>query len=167
MRYFVRAVKYLLLLCVLYIGLEWLMLEFAPDQTIAGMSLAELLQARLAESRGKMLVVALVVLSAFYPRFGFTTSRIEGCSYERDGARIDNAMRLYGFKLVEDNGNTKIYGADSLIRRITLMFEDRIEVRIVDGDIEMQGLRRSVARIAYQLQTYLHNSRFEDNDSKE
>ena len=47
------------------------------------------------------------------------------------------------------------------------MFEDRIEVRIVDGDIEMQGLRRSVARIAYQLQTYLHNSRFEDNDSKE
>lgn len=167
MRYFVRAVKYLLLLCVLYVGLEWLMLEFAPDQTIAGMSLAELLQARFAESRGKMLVVALVVLSAFYPRFGFMTSRIEDCSYERDGVRIDNAMHLYGFKLVEDRGDIKIYGAESLLRRITLMFEDRIEVRITDGGIEIQGLRRTVARVAYQLQTYLHNSRFEDKKSKE
>jgi hypothetical protein len=76
-------------------------------------------------------------------------------------------MHLYGFKLVEDRGDIKIYGAESLLRRITLMFEDRIEVRITDGGIEMQGLRRSVARVAYQLQTYLHNSRFEDKKSKE
>ena len=138
------------------------MLEFAPDQSIEGMSLAELLQMRFAESRGKMLVVAIIVLSALYPRFGFMTSRIEECSYERDGDRINNAMRLYGFKLIEERGEVKIYGADSILRRITLMFEDRIEVRCVDGGIEIKGLRRTVARIAYQLQTYLHNSRFEE-----
>ena len=161
MRYFIRAVKYLLLLCVLYVGLEWLMLEFAPDQSIEGLSLAELLQLRFAESRGKMLVVAIVVLSALYPRFGFMTSRIEECSYEHDGVRIDNAMRLYGFKLIEERGDIKIYGADTILRRLTLMFEDRIEVHSVNGGIEIKGLRRTVARIAYQLQTYLHNSRFE------
>jgi hypothetical protein len=70
-------------------------------------------------------------------------------------------MRLYGFKLIEERGNIKIYGADTILRRLTLMFEDRIEVRSIEGGIEIKGLRRSVARVAYQLQTYLHNSRFE------
>ena len=145
----------------MYVGMEWLMLEFAPDKTIEGMSLMELMEARFAESRGKMLVVVIILLSALYPRFGFMKKRIEGCNYERDAARIDNAMHAHGFKLVEDRGNVKIYGADTLLRRLTLMFEDRIELHITNEGIEMQGLRRSVARVAYQLEVYLHNSRFE------
>lgn len=161
MRYFIRAVKYLLLLCVLYVGLEWLMLEFAADKAIEGMSLTELMEAHLAETRGKMFIVAMVLLAAFYPLFGFMKKRVEGCNYERDAARIDNAMRAYGFKLVEDRGDVKIYGADTLLRRLTLMFEDRIVLHITNEGIEMQGLRRSVARVAYQLEVYLHNSRFE------
>jgi hypothetical protein len=70
-------------------------------------------------------------------------------------------MHLYGFKLIEDKGDIKIYGADTFLRRLTLMFEDRIEVRCVEDGIELKGMRRTVARITYQLQTYLHNSRFE------
>ena len=140
------------------------MLEFAPDPSIEGMSLGELLQMRFAESRGKMLVVAIIVLAALYPRFGFMTSRIEECSYERDGARIDNAMRHYGFKLIEERGDIKIYGADTILRRLTLMFEDRIEVRAVAGGVELRGIRRAVARIAFQLSAYITNSRFEDKE---
>lgn len=161
MRYFIRAIKYLLLLCVLYVGMEWLMLEVAPDPSIEGMSLMELLGMRFADSRGKMLVVAIIVLAALYPRFGFMKQRIEGCSFDSDSLRIDNAMRHYGFKLIEDMGDVKIYGAETILRRFTLMFEDRIEVRNTEEGIEIKGLRRSVARIAYLLQTYLHNSRFE------
>lgn len=137
------------------------MLEFAADKAIEGMSLTELMEAHLAETRGKMFIVAMVLLAAFYPLFGFMKKRVEGCNYERDAARIDNAMRAYGFKLVEDRGDVKIYGADSLLRRLTLMFEDRIVLHITNEGIEMQGLRRSVARVAYQLEVYLHNSRFE------
>ena len=62
---------------------------------------------------------------------------------------------------MEDRGDVKIYGADTLLRRLTLMFEDRIVLHITNEGIEMQGLRRSVARVAYQLEVYLHNSRFE------
>lgn len=137
------------------------MLEFAADKAIEGMSLTELMEAHLAETRGKMFIVAMVLLAAFYPLFGFMKKRVEGCNYERDAARIDNAMRAYGFKLVEDRGDVKIYGADTLLRRLTLMFEDRIVLHITNEGIEMQGLRRSVARVAYQLEVYLHNSRFE------
>lgn len=138
------------------------MLEFAPDASIEGMTLGELLTARLSDTRGMMLIVAIVALAALYPLFGFMKSNIKGCSYERDAVRINNAMQVYGFKLIEEKGDVKIYGADTLLRRLTLMFEDRIEVRCVEDGIELKGMRRTVARITYQLQTYLHNSRFEE-----
>lgn len=166
MQYFVRAVKYLLFLCVLYVGLEWLMLEFAPTEATAGYTIMDIMQLRFAESRGKMLVVALVVLAALYPRFGFMTSRVEGCNLERDGLRLDNAMFAHGFRLVEERDGVRVYRGDGIMRRLMLMFEDRIEVRSVDGGIELKGMRRNVARVVYQLQTYLHNSRFENSDKE-
>jgi hypothetical protein len=48
------------------------------------------------------------------------------------------------------------------------MFEDRIEVRAVEGGVELKGLRRSVARVALQLRSYIDNRRFElDNRESE
>ena len=49
-----------------------------------------------------------------------------------------------------------------ILRRIVLMFEDNIEVHILPTGIELRGLRRSVARVGYQLKAYIHNSRFEE-----
>lgn len=124
----------------------------------------DILQLRMASEDGMMLVGAFVLLAAFYPLFGFMRKRVDGCSFERDMARINNAMSLYGFKLKEDRGNVKVYQADNILRRITLMFEDKIEVSVVDGGIELKGLRRSVARVVYQLQTYMYNSRHEEDN---
>ena len=167
MRYFIRSVKYLILLCVLYVALEWLMLFFAPDATIEGLTLGEVLNYRLEHDRGMWLVVAFVGLAALYPLFGFMKMRLDNCNYERDAIRLENAMRTFGFKLKEDRGNVKIYGADSILRRALLMFEDEIEVHIFESGIELRGLRRTVARVGYQLSAYIHNSRFEeDNDNK-
>ena len=167
MRYFIRSVKYLILLCVLYVALEWLMLFFAPDATIEGLTLGEVLNYRLEHDRGMWLVVAFLGLAALYPLFGFMKMRLDNCNYERDAIRLENAMRTFGFKLKEDRGNVKIYGADSILRRALLMFEDEIEVHIFESGIELRGLRRTVARVGYQLSAYIHNSRFEeDNDNK-
>jgi hypothetical protein len=127
----------------------------------ANMDIWQLLQLRLATDRGKLLVCALVLLAALYPLFGFMRSRVAGCSLERDGIRIENAMRLYGFRLKEKRGDVMIYVADGILHRAMLMFEDKIELRVVDDGIELRGMRRSVARIAYQLKVYLNNSRFE------
>ena len=55
-----------------------------------------------------------------------------------------------------------IYRAKGVVKRLTYMYEDRIEVRSVDGGVEIRGIRRAVARIAYQLSAYIENSRFED-----
>lgn len=158
MKHFVRSLKYLLLLCVLYVGLVW-MLSLADP---AAGDVATQLNAQLASSRGVWMVVAFVALAAFYPMFGFMRSRVEGFEKERDGIRLDNAMNLYGYRLIEHKDGVRIYRASSFLRRLTLMFEDRIEVREVEGGIELVGIRRMVSRIAYQLGAYLRNSRFEN-----
>lgn len=164
MKYLIRSVKYLVLLCVLYVVLEWVMLSFFPEPEIQGMTLEEVLAMRFEGQRGMLFIAAFVGLAAFYPLFGFMKMRVDSCIYERDAIRLENAMRTFGFKLKEDRGNVKIYGADSILRRALLMFEDEIEVHIFESGIELRGLRRTVARVGYQLSAYIHNSRFEDEN---
>ena len=118
----------------------------------------------LNNERGMMLIAAFVGLALFYPLFGYTKMRIDGCNYERDAIRLDNAMRAFGFILKEDRGNVKIYGAESPLRRVTLMFEDKIEVHILPKGIELRGLRRTTSRVGYQLRAFIHNSRYEELD---
>lgn len=158
MKHFVRSLKYLLFLCVFYVGLVWLMSIIEPS---AGDVRAQL-TLQFKSGNGVWMLIAFVALAAFYPLFGFMRSRIEGFETERDTVRLDNAMQLYGFKLVEQRDGVRVYRATSFLRRLTLMFEDRIEVREADGGIELVGIRRMVSRIAYQLSAYLRNSRFED-----
>lgn len=163
MRYLIRSVKYFILLCVLYVALEWVMLSFFPEPEIAGMTLEEVLALRFQGQRGMLFIAAFVGLAAFYPLFGFMKMRVDSCIYERDAIRLENAMRTFGFRLKEDRGNIKIYRAEGILRRALLMFEDKIEVHIFESGIELRGLRRSVARVGYQLSAYIHNSRFEED----
>lgn len=158
MKYAIRALKYLLFLCVLYVGLAWLM---AISEGVTNIDIVALIEAQLTSERGVWLVVAFVVLAALYPSIGFMTSRVDNCDLERDKLRINNAMQLYGLKFIKEEGNVQYYRAAGPLRRIMLMFEDHITVRQIDKGVEIKGLRRSVARVAYQLKAYINNSRFE------
>lgn len=158
MKYVVRSLKYLVFLCVLYVGLVWLM---SFDSATPDVDLVELIRAQLNSERGVWLVVAFVALAAFYPRFGFMRRRIAECDVAKDEIRIVNAMQTYGFKLVERRGEELAFRKTGFVGRLSLMFEDEIVVRRVEGGVELAGLRRSVARIAYQLECYMQNSRFE------
>lgn len=159
MRYLIRAVKYLLLLSVLYVALVWAMYLIGAEPQIDPWLQIE---AHLRSDAGRKMVVVFVVLAALYPRFGFMRKRIEGYAPERDSERLTNAMAVYGYKLAERREGVEVYRAEGVAKRFTLMWEDRIEVRTVDGALEMRGIRRMVARIAYQLEAYIRNSRFEE-----
>lgn len=159
MRYLIRAIKYLLLLSALYVALVWAMYLLGAEPQIDPWLQIE---AHLRADIGKKMVVMFVILAALYPRFGFMRKRIEGYTPERDKERLQNAMALFGYKLAESHDGVDVYRAEGVFKRLTLLWEDRIEVRIEDGALEMKGIRRMVARIAYQLETYIRNSRFED-----
>lgn len=159
MRYVVRSIKYLLFLCVLDVALVWLM---SFDGALRSVDFMTLLKEQLGSESGPWLIVSFVVLAAFYPRFGFMRRTVAGCSIAKDEIRIMNAMQTYGFKLVERRGGAMCFRKDGIFGRLMLMFEDEIVVREVADGVELSGLRRTVARVAYQLECYMQNSRFEE-----
>ena len=80
MKYFVRALKYFAAFCVLYVAIVWLSV-----MTTKGMDISawDYIAANFQTTRGKLLGLAVVVLSAVYPRMGFMTRRVE-CDIEAE-----------------------------------------------------------------------------------
>lgn len=158
MKYIIRSLKYLLVLCVLYVALMWL----SSISTYGGaVDTMTLLRAQLASDRGVWLVVAFVALALFYPKFGYVRRVIEGADMDADRVRIDNAMQLYGFKFAEVRDGGLVYRAEGVVRRVILLFEDEIVVRRTEGGVEVEGKRREAVRIIFQLSAYIDNKRFE------
>lgn len=162
MKYIVRSLKYLVVLCVLYVAMVWLKLITEPMPV----TLWEAIEAYLSTDRGRLMMLCFVALAALYPLFSFMRSRIADCDIVADRVRIDNAMYVYGFKLVEERDGVLVYRATGILQRLWFVFEDRVEVRTVDGGVELYGVRRAVARIAFQLKAYIANRRFEDVENK-
>ena len=162
MKYILRSLKYLVVLCVLYVAMVWLRLITEP----MSVGLCDAVGAYLSTDRGRLMMVCFVALAAVYPLFGFMRSRVQECDIVGDRVRIDNAMHLYGFKLVEEREEKLIYRAVGILQRLWFVFEDRVEVRKVDGGVELYGVRRAVARIAFQLKAYVANRRFESEEKR-
>lgn len=158
MKYIIRSLKYLLVLCVLYVALMWLSSVSTYGGAVDTMTL---LRAQLSSERGVWLVVAFVALALFYPKFGYVRREVAGADIEADRVRIDNAMQLYGFKFAEVRDGALVYRAEGVVRRVILLFEDEIVVRRTEGGVEVEGKRREAVRIIFQLSAYIDNKRFE------
>lgn len=153
----IRSLKYLLLICVLYVALTWVSSVYTYDGMV---DVWTLIRAQLGSQRGWMLIAASLLLALFYPRFGYIRRVVAGANIEDDRLRIDNAMKIYGFKFVEVRDGALVYRAEGIIHRLTLLFEDEILVCQVDGGVEIEGLRRAAVRILLQLKAYIeHKSR--------
>ena len=162
MKYLVRSLKYLVLLCVLYVALTYLMSFVEPSAASVWQQLLTHLNTR----NGLYMVIAFVVLATLYPKFGFMSARVEDCDIVEDRIRIENAMRLFGFSVEREEAGKIVYRAQGIVHRLSLMFEDRIEVSVVEGGVELKGLRRSVARVALQLRSYINNRRYEQDNNE-
>lgn len=154
MRYLVRAIKYFVAFCVLYVGILWLSLRMSGMEVSVWDSVAVTMQT----TRGRLLAAAVVVLSAAYPRFGFVTRRVE-CMADEDAEQIESAFAVSGFRKVSQTDDGMVFRADNIVRRLTLLGEDEITVRQYGQWVEITGIRRAVARVAYRLETYMDNKR--------
>lgn len=157
MRYFVRALKYFAWLCVLYVAIVWLMYWSGSFTEQPWQMMRIVLQSQ----RGIIMVVAFVLLAAAYPMFGFMRKRIDG-SVARNREQIVSAFRSQGFRLTGESGGEMTFRGEGFFKRLTLLFEDTIVVRDTDGGLEINGIRRAVARIAYRLDGYIFNSKFDE-----
>ena len=157
MKYFVRALKYFAWLCVLYVAIVWLMYwsgSFAEHPW-------QMMKVVLQSQRGMLMMAAFVVLAAAYPMFGFMRKRIGG-SVARNRELIIRAFLAQGFRLTDEHDGEMTFRGEGFIKRLSLLFEDEITIRDTGSGLEIDGIRRAVARIAYRLDGYIFNSKFDE-----
>ena len=110
---------------------------------------SETFSALVRSTRGQVLIVAVVLLSALYPKFGFIRRQEIG-SLRKNREQILNAFVSEGFKPVRESEHEMVFRADSLFKRLTLLFEDEIRVTQTGEWITIEGIRRGVARVYYR-----------------
>lgn len=154
MKYLIRSVKYFVALCVICMGVVALMLLTGTS----ALSAEETLYVMFHTTRYARLLAAIVVLAALYPRFGFIRRRTEG-DMEEDREQLLTAFRAAGFELRGEEEGVLVFRAATLPHRLMLLFEDEIRVSQYGQWIELEGIRRGVARVEYRLDSYLRMKR--------
>lgn len=154
MKYFIRSLKYFFALCVLCIALMGLMLATGTS----ALSLNDTFYVMFHTDRYLMLLVAIVVLAAIYPKFGFVTRKVEG-DVEQNREQIINAFRSAGFSLRSEQDGELIFRADNFLQKLMLLGEDEIKVSQYGQWIVLDGIRRGIARVQYRLDSYIHMTR--------
>lgn len=152
-RYFIRSVKYLVALVILYVGLMAVM-HYSQHSPI---TFAQRWQLMFEQWNGWGMVIVSILLAATYPFFGYTKRSFNG-NIVTDREQLDTAAKFVGLELVSANGSELLYRAKGL-RRVTMLFEDDIVVRQNGTQIEIEGLRRVSVRFAFDAERYITNKR--------
>lgn len=152
-KYLIRFAKYFVALCVLLVAI--MALNRAMGSTL---TIRETFYVMFHTTRGLLLPVVVVVLALCYPRFGFIVRRVEGDT-ELDREQIVNAFRSAGFSLRREEEGTLFFRADGFVQKLLLLWEDEIRVSQYGQWIELDGIRRGVARVQYRLDSYLQMKR--------
>lgn len=150
--YWRRAVKYMVRLLVLVFALIAVMVATGMARTGADGNLADVFMTPKA-----LLLFAIIVLwSLVYPKLGFIRQPLK-MDFNADKEQIQKVFSDNGFVLVEQKDNEMIFRMSSPLRRTLALWEDRIVVSATDGGIEMEGMRKEVARIEFRLQPFLQD----------
>ena len=152
-KYLIRSAKYFVALCVLLVAI--MALNRAMGSTL---TIRETFYVMFHTTRELLLPVVVVVLALCYPRFGFIVRRVEGDT-ELDREQIVNAFRSAGFSLRREEEGTLFFRADGFVQKLLLLWEDEIRVSQYGQWIELDGIRRGVARVQYRLDSYLQMKR--------
>ena len=146
MKYIVRSLKYFVAMCVLSVVLMGLMILTGTSP----MTAEETIYVMFHSDRFVMLGIAIVILSATYPLFGFMKRQVEG-DITAHRRQIENAFHGAGFRLVKEEDEVLYFRGDGFLKRLTLLFEDEIRVSQYGQWIEIEGIRRGVAKAWYLL----------------
>lgn len=141
-RYPIRAVKYFLFLLVLFVVLFGAML--ALGQT----SIERLVQ--VFYTRSWILLALFVGLPLVYPLIGYAAREVRGNLGEGRRA-VERALAMSGYTVTE-NAPERIVAHASGIKKVSLLFEDRIVVT-AEGNrfVRIEGARREVVRIEARI----------------
>lgn len=156
MRYLVRSVKYFVKLCVICTA-AFLVMVLA---NMTPLTPAEAPAILFHTPQGWILIVAAVVLAAFYPRFGFLTRQVAG-DVEANRQQVINALKSAGYALTP-GGNTDgklTFRAANPLRRMAWLWEDTITAGQYGQWIVLSGPGKHVASVENKLRSFLEQAR--------
>ena len=157
MRYLLRSVKFLVSLLVMYVVAVWLMSILGASM----LSLRDTIFVMFQTLRGQLLVAAILVWVAIYPKVGYI-KRDSDADIDADKEQIMTAFVVSGYELMEQSEDEMHFRASNFFRRLRLLFEDEVVVRRgEEGGIEIEGVRRTVAYAMLRLNSYLAHKRNE------
>ena len=150
--YIVRSLKYLVWRLLLFTRVFTLMLATGTSRADAGRDLAELF----GSQRGRLMLAVIVVVAAFYPKFGFAR-RTVAADFTGDRELILSTFRANGFSLVREQDGTMVFRASSPLKRALLLWEDRIAVTDAGGSVVLDGIRKEVVKAEFRLRSHIEN----------
>lgn len=153
MKYLIRSLKYFVALCVLCLALMALMLLTGTS----ALNLEQTLEMMFHTDRYAMLLGAIILLAAFYPRFGFVLRKVEG-DVAKNREQIINAFKTAGFSLRDEANGVMSFRCDGIMQRLMLLGEDEIKVSQSRAHIVLDGIRRGIAKVEFRLDSYIQMS---------
>ncbi len=154
-KYVIRSIKYFAQLVVL-ISLCYVLIAVTHIGG-EGRSVGEIFSAQFLSSRGYVMLIALALLSAAYPAFGYVRREVKaGLGSDRE--EIVRAMAVEGFGIESETGSEISFRADNLAKKLIYLWEDRIVISALgDERIVIDGPRRACVHLEYRIRGYVQN----------
>ena len=151
MRYIIRAVKYFiyfgLMLAVLMAALYALKMTDPQAKDFASMFFKD------GYDSLKLIALVFAAVSAVYPMIGFAKLKaIVPGEYADVRSIVIDYMDEKGYSLEKEEGENLSFRARSAARKLTRMFEDRIEFERDFTGFLVKGKRSDVVRIIHGLE---------------
>lgn len=146
-RYPIRAVKYMVQLCILFFVMFGLLQAFG----YGNVTLSEMFDS----SRGYILLAAVIFFALLYPFFGFTKKTLTFDASTNE-AEVERVMGMCGYQRVEGEAQAMVFRAATMPKKIVLMWEDTIEINTVDGLSTMEGARKEVVKASFRMGTFIN-----------
>ena len=147
-RYPIRVVKYFLFLVALFVVLFGIMIIFNWSSWSMLMNIWKTDQVW-------VLVAVFIGIPLIYPFFGYTAREVRGNLDEKRDV-VERVLTMSGFTVTE-NRPTRIIAHTKGIKKVSLMFEDRIEIT-PEGNhfLRIEGHRREVVKIEARIRTFMN-----------
>jgi hypothetical protein len=155
MKYFIRAIKYLVKIVVLLAALFFLMQWSGTSSLATEGGIEGFLKSFWASSNGKLFSAVLLVWCAVYPAVEFKRRHLNYNLGERK-APVIKAMNAGGMNLTEEEGDNRMVFVGSPARRVWWLGEDAVTItRNPTGGIDIEGPRRFVMEAEHRIPNYV------------
>ena len=149
-RYLLHSTKYFVKLLVLLAIICLLLFATGTARVSAEVFLQELFTA----PRGWLMIGAMVLLAAAYPRFGFVSRKVKA-DLQADREIIIQTFLAAGYVLVRESEQEMVFRASSPVRRFIAAYDDPVTVHGEKDCIVLEGIRKETVQAQFRLDSYL------------